>query len=182
MACELTTGFGLGCREGMGSIKRIWLQQWSDFETGIAFDATTGEIETLPEATIYPYYLDKMFSNSFVQTLSTENGVIMYTQTLTFSLSKMETSKRNEFHLMAKNRGLVAFVEDNNGSIWMLGRNRGLEISTLEATSGAASGDFNGYNVTLVGEEPNPAERLEAYTTTPFDNAGFADITIGAAI
>ena len=43
--------------------------------------------------------------------------------------------------------------------------------------SGAAFGDRNGYTLTFDGMEPIPFAMLENYTTTPFDNTGFTQLT-----
>ena len=38
MACELTAGFLLDCKDTIGGIKAIYLQQNADFLTGISID------------------------------------------------------------------------------------------------------------------------------------------------
>ena len=43
--------------------------------------------------------------------------------------------------------------------------------------SGAAFGDRNGYTLNWDGQESVPFPMLEDYTTTPFDNAGFTNLT-----
>jgi len=50
MACELTAGFALDCKEGVGGIKAIFLQQLVDFQSGVTVDATSEEIDGLPTA------------------------------------------------------------------------------------------------------------------------------------
>jgi hypothetical protein len=180
MACELTTGFNVDCKSTIGGIKKIWVQQSSDFISGVTTDGTTGEIDALPEATIYPYEVAKGTTSAFVESITTDNGNLFYTQTVTLVLQGLTAAKRKQLHLLAQNRGLVVFIQDNNNSIWMVGRTRGAEVTAREAATGAALADLNGYTVTFVAEEPSPAERLENYTTSPFDN--FADITIGTAV
>ena len=180
MACELTTGFNVDCKGGISGVKKMWVQQQSDFASGVTTDGTTGEVDALPEATIYPYEIPKGTTSAFNETLNGENGNLFYTQTVTLIIQKLSAAKRKQLHLLAQNRGLVIFVQDNNDNIWMVGRTRGAEVTTRDASTGAALADLNGYTVTFVAEEPSPAERLESFTTDPFDN--FADITIGAAI
>lgn len=178
MACELTTGIGLDCKSGLAGVAKIFIQQQADFTSGVTFDATSLEIDALPTATIYPFEVAKN-TGSFVESTSTANGMLMHTQTVTLVLQKMTSVKRKQLELLAANRSLVIFVQDKNNKIWMVGRQFGAELTTIEATSGSAGADLNGYTVTFVAEEPVAAEALEAYTTTPFDN--FADITIGTS-
>jgi hypothetical protein len=52
-------------------------------------------------------------------------------------------------------------------------------LSTGQAAAGQARGDFNGYEITMTADEPLPAEKLENFTSVPFDN--FADITVSPA-
>jgi hypothetical protein len=55
MACNLTKGFTLDCNEGIGGVKEIFFQKWSNFATGVTIDGTTGVIDGLPTSTIYRY-------------------------------------------------------------------------------------------------------------------------------
>jgi streptogramin lyase len=179
MACELTSGLLLNCKDGFAGIQRIWIQQQADFASGVTLDATTLEVDALPEATIYPFEVVKG-TGGFAESTSSANGGILHTQTVTLVLNKMTSVKRKQLELLAKNRALVVFVWDKNGKIWMVGRQFGAEITTIEAATGSAAADLNGYTITFVAEEPSAAEQLEAYTAIPFDN--FADITIGTSV
>ena len=70
MACNLSTGFELECKDGVGGIQEIFLVALSDMiPADISFDATTDEIDGLPTATVYRYQLDKNLS-SFTDTLT----------------------------------------------------------------------------------------------------------------
>ena len=49
---------------------------------------------------------------------------------------------------------LIAVYRDNNGKYVILGRVNGLEATVINLSSGAADGDARGYQVTLVGGQP----------------------------
>jgi hypothetical protein len=178
MACELTAGFALDCKEGVGGIKAIYLQQLADFQTGVTVDATSGEIDALPTASIYQFTLPK-HTGSFTEEVqsSVENGTIFYTQTVTATFFQLSAARRKQLEIIAKNR-LVCFVLDNNNNIWMVGKVDGAEVTAMSTATGTAKGDLNGYTITFTAEEKNKAYRLESYTTTPFDN--FGSITVVA--
>lgn len=178
MACTLTAGFGLDCREGIGGIKAIYLQQLADFQSGVVVDPSTEEINALPAATIYQYVLPK-HTGSFTEEVqsSVENGTIFYTQTVTATFFKLSAARRKQLELVAKNR-LIVFVLDNNNNIWMVGKVDGAEVTAASTATGTAKGDLNGYTITFTAEEAHKAYRLESYSTTPFDN--FEDITVVA--
>lgn len=178
MACELTAGFTLDCKEGVGGIKAIYLQQLADFQTGVTVDATSGEIDALPTASIYQFTLPK-HTGSFTEEVqsSVENGTIFYTQTVTATFFQLTAARRKQLEIIAKNR-LVCFVLDNNNNIWMVGKVDGAEVTAMSTATGTAKGDLNGYTITFTAEEKNKAYRLESYSSTPFDN--FAGITVVA--
>jgi hypothetical protein len=176
--CELSAGFGLQCKDGIGGIKAIFIQQHEDFLTGVTADASSEEIDGLPTKTIYQYTLPKhtgMFTEEVASNV--ENGTIFYTQTVTATFHKLSAPRRKQLELVAKNR-LVVFVQDNNDNIWMVGRIDGAEVTAASTATGTAKGDLNGYTITFTAEEAHKAYRLESFTSIPFDN--FGGITVVA--
>ena len=179
MACELTAGFALDCKDSIGGIKAIYLQQHEDFLSGVTIDASSEEVDGLPSGkSIYKYALPK-HTGSFTEEVasSVENGTIFYTQTVTATFFKLTAQRRKQLELVGKNR-LVVFVQDNNDNIWMVGRFDGAEVTAASTATGVAKGDLNGYTITFTAEEKNKAYRLESFTSVPFDN--FAGITVVA--
>jgi hypothetical protein len=176
MACELTAGFLLDCKDTIGGIKAIYLQQHADFLSGVSVDGSTQEIDALPTADVYKYICPK-HTGSFTEEVasSVENGTIFYTQTVTATFFKLTAARRKQLELIAKNR-LVVFVQDNNDNIWMVGRFDGAEVTAMTTATGVAKGDLNGYTITFTAEEKNKAYRLESFTTLPFDNYGGIDV------
>jgi hypothetical protein len=178
MACELTAGFALDCKDTIGGIKAIYLQQHADFLNGVTADSTTEEIDALPTASIYKYICPK-HTGGFTEEVasSVENGTIFYTQTVTATFFKLSAPRRKQLELLGKNR-LVVFVQDNNDNIWMVGRMDGAEVTAASTATGVAKGDLNGYTITLTAEEAHKAYRLESFSAVPFDN--FGSITVVA--
>jgi hypothetical protein len=176
MACELTAGFALDCKETVGGIKAIFLQQLVDFQSGVTVDANSEEIDGLPTASVYQYTLPKHTGNFTEEVASSvENGTIFYTQTVTATFFKLSAARRKQLELIAKNR-LVVFVQDNNNNIWMVGKVDGAEVTAASTSTGTAKGDLNGYTITFTAEEAHKAYRLESYSSTPFDNFGSINV------
>ena len=178
MACDLTAGFALDCKEGVGGIKSIFLGQLADFQNGVTINPTSEEIDGLSTASIYQYILPK-HTGSFTEEVSSsvENGTIFYTQTVTATFFKLTAARRKQLELVAKNR-LVVFVQDNNNNIWMVGKVDGAEVTAASTATGTAKGDLNGYTITFTADEAHKAYRLESYANDPFDN--FGSITVVA--
>lgn len=179
MACELTQGFALDCKDTWGGIIEIFLCQHEDVLTGVVYDGTSGEVEDLPTLTLYRYVCEKNTGSMIAAVNANEQGSVTYTTTVTAQMRKLTTLKRKELLLLAKNR-LCVFVRDTNDNIWMCGRKRGLELTGGDFGTGAAQGDFNGVNLILSGEEIDVPLRVEAFTTNPFDNVAFA-VTVSPA-
>lgn len=178
MACDLTKGFLLECLEGVGGAKELFIVNWEDVSGGITFDATTGEIDDLPVATLYRYQpLRNSITFTDTGTQSVENGTVFYAQSLVARLSGMDAIKRKELEILGRAK-VAVFIRLFNDKIVMMGRTDGA-FASINWQSGAAKGDFSGPEITFTAEERVPAEYLEAYTSLPFDN--FPDITVSPA-
>jgi len=183
MACELTTGFTLGCLEGIGGVKEILVANYTlpsgaDFMSAVTFSAT-GEVDGLPTATIYRYVPFRN-SGTYVETVtkSLENGTLFFSQEVGWTFGKLNQDMRNEFLNVAKAK-MIVFVRTNDDQILLVGTTEGSQLTAGTVQSGAAKGDLMGYQVTTTAENLTPASHLEPYTTEPFDN--FPGITVSPA-
>jgi hypothetical protein len=179
MACELTTGFTLGCLEGIGGVKEVFIANYEDFETGIAYGGTDGEVDALPTATIYRYVPFRN-SGSYIETVNKnlETGTLFFSQEVGWTFGKLNQEMRNEFLNVAKAK-MIVFVRTNDDQILLVGAGEGSQLTAGTVQSGAQKADLMGYQVTTVAEDLTPAVHLEPFTTVPFDN--FAGITVSPA-
>jgi len=158
MACVLTQGFSLDCKEAIGGIKSVrfaTLAQWDTLTPAYSTGAVTfGTASTV----FYKYELDKEESSfNDDPTPGSNKGTLYYVPAIMFILSKLDVAKRNEMQLLAKNR-VVAIVETREATpqYWAIGVTNGLDLSAATAGSGVAAADLNGYTMTFTGLEPNP--------------------------
>ncbi len=171
MACALTQGYSLGCRDGVGGIKSVYF---------IEFDNVSGITESSGNATaiakanggrFYKYNLQRA-TGSWEETYNDDeaNGTSFHTQTLSIVLNKMTAAVSQEIKLLAQNR-LIAVVENKDGTYWLLGDESGLQRNGGRAGSGTATGDRNGYELTFTAENVDPALTVSsgiiAALTTP---------------
>ena len=159
MSCALTQGFTLDCKKAVGGIKSVRFASLADYQ-GLAAVVSTGQIQSFGSATAVfrKYELDKEESSfSDDPTPGSNKGTLYYVPTLTFILSRLDTAKRNEMQLLAKNR-VVAILETNEStpSYWVIGYNNGLDFASGTGASGTAWADLNGYTMTFSGMEPDP--------------------------
>jgi hypothetical protein len=185
MACELTTGFTLGCLEGIGGVKEILIANYTDpvsgndFVSGVTYDAVTGQVDGLPTATIYRYVPFRN-SGSYVETVqkNLETGTLFFSQEVQWTFGKLNQDMRNEFLNVAKAK-MIVFVRTNDDQILLVGTTEGSQLTAGTVQSGAQKADLMGYQVTTVAENLEPAVHLEPFTSVPFDN--FAGITVSPA-
>lgn len=166
MACALTQGYVLDCKDSLGGITEVLFIAKADVT---ATTEASGVITAITKASgkkFYKYELVKETS-SFVENVnaSVENGSIFYQQELTVILNKLQANTRNEILLLAQNL-LLAIVKDNNNKYWYLGQSRGLDITGGNSGSGTAMGDRSGYSLTFTGKEPALAPEVSSSIIT----------------
>ena len=170
MACELSTGFTLDCKDGIGGIKQIVLVDKTEV-TSFTLDAN--EIVTAingpASGDLYTYELPTQ-TGSFEETINfnRDNGTVFYTQTVNVMLQKLSSAKRLELQNVATAR-VIVFVEDTNGNWWAVGYEYGADLSTGTAATGAVLGDMNGYTLAFVHETAKRAYKLSGSPVSILD-------------
>lgn len=164
MACLLTQGFTLDCKDAVGGIKSIHLISW----TASKFTAASGEITatTVASGSVFTYELPKATGSLTATTnVSVENGT-SFTQTdVAFKLRRLSTTKRNEMKLLAQGR-CYCIVKNNNDEYWLVGNEYGCDVTAMVANTGTAMGDSNGYEVTLSAIEAEAPYKLQSSVVT----------------
>ncbi len=164
MACDISSGFQLGCRDNSGGIKSVYILSGS--VTSVSDSA--GEITDISgDGVFFQFDLTKN-TGDFSETPnpSLENGTVFYTQTVNAAFHKLQTSVRNQVKVLAQNPDLKIVVETNNGSedyigqFFYVGRFRGATLTGGSGTTGTAFGDANQYSLTFEGLEPQPAQEI----------------------
>jgi len=158
MSCPLTQGFTLDCKDAIGGIKSVRFASLSAWESLDPAYATGAVTFASASAVFYKYELDKEESSmNDDPTPGSNKGTLYYVPAITFILSKLDVTKRNEMQLLAKNR-VVAIVETREATptYWAIGATNGLDLTTGVGGTGVAAADLNGYTMTFSGLEPNP--------------------------
>lgn len=160
MACALTSGRALDCRDSVGGIKRLLITELANKAT---LTTTSGAISafTLSTGKQFWSYEQVRETSNFSEAIqaSVENGTLAYETTLTAIFNKGETSTRNQIRLLAQNR-LMVIAEDRNGKYWLIGESNGAELTAGTYASGTAMGDRNGYELTFIAKEAEPIKEV----------------------
>ena len=178
MACDLTKGRAVPCKDVVGGIYKITFINYEDLDASdIAF--SSDEITDI-SATFTAYVYEVKGNSSFEQSFnsSRENGTTFFTQTLNLTLPKLSKEDNKELKLMAYGRPKVV-VQDNNGNAFMMGVNYGAEVTGGTVVTGAAMGDLSGYTLTMEAQEQLPANFIEGATNAdPFAGLSSATVTL----
>jgi len=163
MACTLTTGRSLPCRDSVGGLKAVY---FADYDTLGTLTVTSGNVDSI-SGTPTLFQFDLKGNSSLEQTInaSTENGTVFYEQTLNLTLTKLDVATQEELKLIAHARPHV-FVEDYNGNYLLVGAVHGAEVSGGTIVTGAAMGDLSGFTLTLTAQETIPAYFVTATVVT----------------
>ncbi len=166
MACALTQGYTLGCKDSAGGLKNVYFIEFANV-TGITeASGTVSAISRANGGKFYKYNLQRATASwNEAYNDSAENGTSFHVQTLTVILNKMQAATSQEIKLLAQNK-LIAIAEDRNGKFWLLGQENGIERSGGQAGSGTAMGDRNGYELTFTSDNVAPAPEVNSAIIT----------------
>ena len=175
MACNLTRGLLVDCKDQIGGLKKIFFTEsyCSDIRASATFNGTNVlQMDTAGFANwdiyggstvnVFQYDLRPNLSSVTVNINSDPaTGTTFFEQTLSLTLQKLTVAQTNELKLISYNRSQV-FVLDNNDNVFLLGMDNGCDISGGTAVTGAAKGDMTGYTLELRAEEKDPLIWLPA--------------------
>jgi hypothetical protein len=153
MACALTQGRAIDCRNSTGGISEILIGNFGD----ITIDTVAaGVITALTQAaatSFYIYSLEKE-NGSLIETHtgSLENGTNFYDSVLDFNTKNLTASENEELTLLDQAQ-LFVIVKDMNDKYWTVGAYYAADKLTGTAVTGAAFGDHNGYTYSITSKE-----------------------------
>ena len=176
MACDLTRGRKEPCKDVVGGIRAVYFTDFGDLGT---ITLTDDEITDM-SGTFTAFKYEVKGNSSFEQniTSSRENGTTFFEQTLNLTLHKLSKEDNKELKLIAFGRPHVA-VEDYNGSVFLMGRQHGADVSGGTIVTGAAMGDLSGYTLTLTAMETLPANFVSSPTAAdPYAGMASATVTV----
>lgn len=174
MSCYISSGIALGCSDGIGGIKKVYIAGNTGSITGFTYDADgaiTGATSS-SSTTLYGFEV-KRNTSSLAQnvTKSFENGTIFFEQVLTIVAYYYDQDKRNLLKTLSQNDELQIIAIDQNDTQYMLGQVNGMYLSGGSAATGTALGDRNGFEFIFTGQEKEPARVIEGTLATVFAGA-----------
>lgn len=176
MACDLTKGRVLPCRDSVGGIKEVYFVDYGDLG---AITLTNDEVTDMGGT--FSAYQYKLKGNSSLEqnvNASRENGTVFYEQVLNLTLPKLSKEDNKELKLLAYGRPQIVVV-DYNGNAFLMGREHGADVTGGTVVSGAAMGDLSGYTLSFSAQELTPANFIDSPADgNPFSGMASATETI----
>lgn len=153
-ACGITLrGIDFSCKDNVGGIKNIWLADWNAAAPHVQTRRYKATIQTGSESD--PEYVFKLFrirtgNGSMTSTMNADeqNGTVYVQTDLNMRFTKLSEDGRNEVAEILRGN-VAAIVETNTGEYYGLGAEHPLTFSAGTAATGAAMGDFAGYDITV---------------------------------
>ena len=177
MPCDISLGRAEQCKNSVGGLKAVYFINWGDATT-VTYSATAGQEDVITAlgGTPVGYKYELKGTSTFEQTVtsSRENGTTFVDQKLSLSLAKLTIADNKQLKLLSYGRPQV-IVEDNNGSFFLAGLTKGMDLVTATISNGAAMGDMSGYKMEFQGMEPVAAN----FVTGPLLSGILTTITEG---
>ena len=171
MACDITRGRLIDCKDSIGGLKAIYIAKSYSNNVSAVANINTTEMTEAGFATwsccggtveVFKYDLVPNLSSMTVNIQSDNaNGTTFFNQTLSVTLQKIDHDMTNELRLMAYSRAQI-FVQDENDNVFLLGIDGGCHVTGGTVVTGAAKGDLTGYTIEWAAEEKNALIQLPA--------------------
>jgi hypothetical protein len=183
MSCDITRGRLEPCKDGVGGLKAVYFVNKGDIDyAGITYDVTDTDVITSAGTAVAAYKFDIRGASTYTENIqsSRENGTTTFEQVLELQLTKLTKEDHKTVKLLAYGSPSI-LVEDNNGNVFLAGKEHGCDISGGTIVSGGSMSDMSGYTLTFSGMEREPANFLQDAGSgeASVTGAGFT-ITAGA--
>jgi len=156
-------GFARTCGLQSGGVKRVYLVAVPDIAS-LTLVSQTYTAATMEAGKVFKMYEFEPDTCEWKEEVKITNNCIEITKTLDFVLAKMSTAGRavvSEIAL-ASACGMIAIVEDNNGTKWVLGytenflKLRPLQVESIAGGTGKKLTDASQYVFTLKSTDNEP--------------------------
>lgn len=176
MACNISAGRLVECKDAIGGLKRIYLANFiEDYAFTLSVTAgTLFQVDDLPTTTVFEYDLRPDLSGLTVNIgADSATGTTSFEQVLAFTLQQVKIKDAEQIQAMAQGQ-LMAFCLDNNDNVWACGLRHGMDVTAGVVQTGATRTELTGINLTLTGIEPDSFLLLKptagvGTTKYPFD-------------
>ena len=153
MACAVTSGRSLPCKNSVGGLKTIYILDYDP--TIAALSDSSGTIDLTTGGDFFKFDIKGNSSLETAVNSSRENGTTFYETTLNITFTFLDVATQEQIKLLNAGRAHYV-VEDYNGNQLLIGHKNGAEITGGTIVSGAAMGDLSGFTLVATAQEVAP--------------------------
>ena len=177
MACNLSKGYAIPCKDISGGISALYLCDKGSIDTiTYASDAISDMTGTI---VIFKYELNNS-ANAMTTTLtsSKESGTTFYSTSLAVTMPKLSKEQTAELKLISYGQPLIIVV-DRNDNAFLLGTVNGCSLESATIQTGGAFGDMSGIVLEFLSEEVSAPDFINgAITANPLAGMSSATVTV----
>ena len=153
MACALTQGRTIDCRNSTGGISEVLIANFGNITIDTVASGVITAMTQAGATSFYKYNLEKE-NGSLVetQTGSLENGTNFYDSVLDFNTKNLSAAESEELMLLDQAQ-LFVIVKTMNDKYFTVGAYYAADKLSGTAVTGAAFGDHNGYTYSITAKE-----------------------------
>ena len=161
--CDIAAGRLEACKDSIGGIDTVYMINFGTLTTVLGTAANADVVISGVASPSNMYKFTVKGNNNFETTVvsSRENGTTFFQQTLTLELKGLDIAGHLNLKNLMYSRPHV-IVHTRNNAYFLMGRLNGADVTAGSISTGMASGDFNGYKLTMVAEEKVPANFINA--------------------
>ena len=145
-SCGITLrGLDFGCKDSVGGIKNVWLADWN-----AAAPYLSSQRYCTSAISAFKLYRFRVGNGAMNSTLNADetNGTVYVQTDLNMKFTKLTEDGRKEVAEILRGN-TAAIVETNTGDYYGLGIEHPLTFTSGTVQTGAAMGDFAGYDITV---------------------------------
>ena len=153
MACDLSSGRTVGCKDGVGGIIAVFIGNYQDMVNNSTFAESSGVVSAIAAQTFYQFDVRPETSSLTINLQSNPaNGTTFFEQNLSLVFQKLDSTDIDDIRILCTGRPNI-WVQTQDGAIMLLGAEFGMNVTGGSVQSGTAMGDLTGYNIELQGKE-----------------------------
>lgn len=163
MACAITSGVSLGCRDNAGGVQKFYIASYSATTYQYNSDGSVSGATGVGTGVTYYTIQQRLEQGSFQfdGTISDANGTVFYTPTAVMTFYKYQASMRDLVYILATGNFRV-IVLDQNGKYFLMNETNYVSATAQTVGTGKGLGDLNGSTVTISGKEPAPSREVSS--------------------
>lgn len=169
MACDISKGRLISCKDAIGGLRKVYFINYDDMDEASYTYDTDGETITAVAGSPSAYEYDLHLGNDLTQNIqsSAENGTTYFEQVLSLTLKKLTKEDNSEIKQLAYGHPHV-MVLDQMGNYMLVGALNGADVTAGTAVTGAEMGDLNGYTLSFTAMEKTLANFYTGDFATEF--------------